>query len=147
MLKIPSVQNLVNAAMHTLKRFPLVLLCAFIGAAVSIYLVDRSSSELEFEVHLVHLLITASLGLTLFLSVAMFTESKALDTTMKLILNGCALALLVIYYLTLPSKFEQIEVYRYLLFNTGLHLLVSFSPFIGQSNINGFWQFNKTFFL
>ena len=148
MLTFPSLQNLLSNALYTLKRFPLVLFCAFTGTIVSCYLSDLRHSENEsLVIQLTHLLIVTSLGLTLFLSIALYTESNKKNSTFKIVINSLGLVALTIYYFCLPDRFEQIELYRYLLFNIGLHLLVSFSPFINQGTINGFWQFNKTFFL
>ncbi|MGZ4086128.1 MAG: DUF4153 domain-containing protein, partial [Bacteroidia bacterium] len=147
MLKFPSVQSLFGAAWHTLKRFPMVLLCALLGAGVSLYLVDISYDEKQDAAFLYHLLISASLGLTLFLSIELYNETKQTPSVFRIISNLVGLGLLAIYYVCLPQRFEQIELYRYFLFSIGLHLLVSFSAFIAQGSINGFWQFNKTIFL
>ncbi len=147
MLKLPSLQNLLNGALFTLKRFPLVLFCSLIGAVVSIYLIGIDYSNETAKVTSYHLLLVASLGLTLFLSIALYTETNQKNLNFKISANVIGAAALAVYYFFLPERFEQIEMYRFLLFNIGLHLLVSFSPFINQGNINGFWQFNKTFFL
>ena len=148
MLTFPSLQSLLNSALYTLKRFPIVLLCALIGTFVSCYLSGlRHSQDETVVIQLTHLLIVTSLGLTLFLSIALYTESNKKTSVFKIVANALGLVVLTIYYFCLPNRFEQIEVYRYILFNIGLHLLVSFSPFINQGTINGFWQFNKVFFL
>ena len=59
------------------------------------------------------------------------------------------ICILVGYYFLLPEfrKMTLTNGTQYFLFTIGLHLLVAFAPFYGKSEMNGFWQFNKTLFL
>ncbi|MBE9466113.1 DUF4153 domain-containing protein [Dyadobacter subterraneus] len=55
--------------------------------------------------------------------------------------------LLTGYYFYISEDPNQSDYYRFLLFLASLHLFVSFAPFLGFDETNGFWQFNKTLFL
>ena len=56
-------------------------------------------------------------------------------------------ALLAAYYLTISPIPIQRDYYRFGMFLVCAHLLVSFAPFVGYDEPNGFWQFNKTMLL
>ncbi len=148
MLKLPSVRNLVREALKTFRRFPLALLVSIIATCLAMYLIHRDYSEFKNS-NIWKIIMCCSLGLNLFLASELFFESKNQNKLKRLLCQLCALSLIVGYYFMLHEvkDFGVQEIVRFALFTVGLHLLVSFSPFISNGHIRGFWQFNKTLFL
>jgi len=79
----------------------------------------------------------------------------------EIALQAAGLAVLVIFYFTLPSSTSfsntATPYIRYALYVIALHFLVAFAPFTkynpltpfikGEGEINGFWQYNKGLFI
>lgn len=149
-LKLPSLSYLADQTTGTFLRFPFVLIIAFIGTLTTSYLIETSTANIKNEVLLLNIILTCILGLTLFLSVALLSERLKLDNSKKLLFNIPAIILLIIYYFSLPvineDQYNTVYIIRFALFALSLHLLVSFVPFIGKNEINGFWEFNRTLF-
>ncbi len=147
-MKLPSVQLIANSFLHTVKRFPFVLLAALTATGTGIALVhgDYRGESLTL---LAKLLMTGLLGLPLFFAVHVFCErtlAKPVFTFGALI---TALFVLVQFYFSLNGMDTDNPpiFYRFFFWNAGLHLLVAFSVFFSGEEKNGFWQFNKQLFL
>jgi hypothetical protein len=66
------------------------------------------------------------------------------------IIQFASIVLLFIYYFTLSSETNYVDIARFLSFMIASHLLVSFSLFANKklsTEINGFWQFNQLLFI
>jgi len=148
MFKLPSLTNLLKESGATLKRFPLVIIAAVAATFIAMYLIHTAYSDRKEVEYLWKVIMCCYLGLNLFLAAELFSESKELIAK-RLLLQLFALGLIICYYFILPDfkDFGVREIARYILYALGLHLLVSFAPFINTGNINGFWQYNKTLFL
>ena len=149
-MKLPSLSYLNEKTVKTFSRFPIVLINTIIGTFFAIYLVESSKSSHE-NYYFFNLVLTCALGLTLFLSVALFSERINLDKSKKSFLNIFALILLILYYFSLPENSdissEKSEfITRFFLFNLSLHLMIAFIPFIGKNTPNGFWHYNRILF-
>src|ERR1035437_3259531 len=148
MLKLPSLQTLLSEAIKTFKRFPLALLASIIATILAMYLIHRDYLEFK-NTNIWKIIMCCSLGLNLFLASELFSESKNHNISKRLLLQVFAFILIICYYFILPDvkNFGVQEIARFALFSIGLHLLVSFSPFISSGHITGFWQFNKSLFI
>ncbi len=149
MFKLPSVQHVFKEAGNTFKRFPLPLLVSIAATFIAVYLTHVRYEDRESTENLWKIVICCSLGLNLFIATRLFSESKGFSSLKYNLLQSVALLLLIGYYFTLPvfKDFTTQDIIRYALFSIGLHLLVSFAPFISKGHTNGFWQFNKSLFL
>jgi hypothetical protein len=149
MFKLPSIGNLLSESLNTFKRFPLALLSAITATGIAIYLVHCDYQKLQNITNLWKVVMCCALGLNLFLSTELFSESKNQTSIKRWLLQLFALILIVCYYFIFPDikDFGIEDTARFALFVIGLHLLVSFSPFINAGHINGFWQFNKSLFI
>ena len=149
MFKLPSLQSFINESINTIKRFPLSLLSSLIATAVAIYLTHSNYEKLQYVNYLWKIIMCCYLGLNLFLAAELFSESKGFIRAKRLSLQVLGFFLILFYYFLLPDfkDFGFEDVIRFALFVIGLHLLVSFVPFIGQGHTNGFWQYNKSLFL
>lgn len=149
MFKVPSLQNVLNETGYTLKRFPLPLLSSITAVFIAIYLTHADYEQRKSIEYLWKIIMCCSLALNLTLAAQLFSESKNLGKTQNILLQSVVIAIIFTYYFLLPqfNDFTLKDAIRYVLFNIGTHLLVSFSPFIANNQKNGFWQFNKSLFL
>lgn len=147
-MKFPSVEILLSSILETLKRFPLVLLCSFVGTGIMIHSihVGRDANE-----ELAMKLVTAfALGIPLFTSLTLLSSTRSWSLITKILIQLAGIGLLVAYLFSLfhyqndPKGYRLIT--RFFLLNIGLHFLVSFIPFIKQKNIKAFWQYNEFLF-
>ncbi len=144
-MKFPSVQSLVDALVKVVARFPFETLCALLAAVTGwemVYLDDTSISLVEQR-----LLMSANLGLVLFLSTSLYAESKAYRRGQKLFLRMVVLGILTTLFFVLQLQIGKADYLRFILLSSVFHVSVSFSPFLGRGRLKGFWTFNKTLFL
>ena len=146
-MKLPSVSLLVKSTGSTLLRFPFVLASAIIGTVVTIWQIELPYDEKDQYEFLINIILTCSLGLTLFLSLKLYSERKGFSIPVMLAIQVFGVILLVLYYYLFPDKLTLISGIRYSLFTIALHLLVSFAPYIRKPEVNGFWQYNKVLFI
>lgn len=149
--KFPSIDTLVGSSIAAVKRFPMTMLCAIIGAGILIYL---THNELRFEKDSIYytlgkILMCCELGLPLFIGSALLSETRGHGRTQKIILQVIIVGLITGYYFTIGDleKMNMVRIARYILFLITAHLFVSFGPFLAYGQLNGFWQYNKTLFL
>lgn len=145
----PSISLLAKGAIGAVKRFPLPLLSAVVASGIGLYMIELKWEDQKNFTYLYKVIMCCWLGMNLFLALSLFSERKGHSLVLKCALQAMALGLAVGYYFTLP-EFKNMTITdasRYALFNIGLHLFVSFAPFIGRGEVNGFWQFNKNLFL
>ena len=149
-MHLPSISYLLNAARHSLLRFPLTLICAFFGVCLSIYLIEFEDSITNYFPY-INSLITFALGIPLFFCVSIFCEKSGFGFSEKVGAYVSAAVVLLAIYLSLPNAEHThntaIPYIRYGIFNLIVHLLVSFSPYTRSGQLNGFWNFNKTLFI
>ena len=149
-MKLPSIHYLVSNAKVALLRFPLTILSSLVAVIVAIYLVEYND-EIDNLFPYVNLLLTAALGIPLYFSVSVFTESTTVGKYTKAIGLGVATLVLVFIYFTLPNAEDthntSVPYIRYGVYNVIIHLLASFIPYLTNKKHNGFWNFNKILFI
>jgi hypothetical protein len=144
---LPSVDRLLSGATAAVKRFPLALLCATIGAIIAVVLVEHQGSDKPHE--LVNLLAVSALGLPLFIALTLIGEKRNWSIRARVIVQGVGVVALVLYYFSLPPDLfaPHYHAIRFLLLILGLHFLVAVAPYIGGAPEQGFWQYNKSLLL
>ena len=145
--KFPSFNFIYKNAAATFMRFPFTLLSAVLGAVVGIMLIE---SDRQFQEYVLQKLgMIATLGLPLFTALVFYADKKLWDKTKSYVLQATGAVLLAIYYFSLPENPESANYHlqRFMLLNISFHFLVAFIPFIGDNQIQGFWQYNKSLFL
>ncbi len=148
-MKLKSLDFVIQAARDTLTRFPLALFSAFIGpiAAVLYTNSDYACQQVTPYLYLSKIILVSSLGITLFLSLALYAEEEHFSVPRKRLWQAIGLLALVSYYFWFPLKPSGAETYRFFLINLNLHLLVAFAPFVLRSGYaQAFWQYNFTLF-
>ena len=141
-MKLPSIQLLLAEAGRTARRFPLVLLTAFLAAVAAIGLTDSGDDE-----SLTRLLFAGTLGLSLLTATAVSAERWSGTRPGRILLNSLGAVLLVVVWVLYPGWLDPVALRRYLQLSIGFHLLVAFLPYFRVSERNGFWQFNRVLFL
>jgi len=147
-MKLLSIKQLAHHARRTYLRFPFALLSAALGTSVAITLVESPATS-EKGV-LINLLISAALGLPLFITIPILAEKLRLAKAANVLSQAAGALLLVGYFFSLPADVfssPEFHAIRFFLLNLALHLLVAIAPYFGKNQINGFWQFNKNLFL
>ncbi len=147
-MKLPSVQQILQDATHTIQRFPFVLLNAVLGTITAVILIDYEGPDQPTV--LFKILLATILGIPLLTGFALFSEKKKWGKGRAIALQIFGLLLLVGYGCSVPSDLVDapaIHILRLLMIAVALHLFVSFAPFSGSGEINGFWHYNKILLL
>ena len=142
MIKLPSLKTLTYGLQQVIQRFPLVVAVAGLKACVIIYLMESPATAPYYNVA-IRLTMVTFLALPLVLSLHLVAERRRWNPLLLLAGLGGILLALLLYYFTLETEPIQRDYYRFGMFMAGVHLLVSFAPFVGYDEPNGFWQFNK----
>ena len=145
--------QLSDTASATLLRFPFVLLSAVVATAAAIYAttVDRAINGVYQEPNflIIKAGLLAALGISFLLSLALMAE-RCVIAIKSWQAQLIGVVILSIYYFTLPSSsgyFSMYWVIQLTMVALASHLLVSFAPFLGKMNLNGFWHYNEHFFV
>jgi hypothetical protein len=147
-MKLPSVQKILQDTIRTFLRFPLVLINAALGTIAAVILIDHEGPAQATV--LFNILLAAILGIPLLTGFALFAEKKKWSKGMAIGLQITGLLILVGYGYSVPSDLlnaPAIHVIRMILIAVALHLFVTFAPFSGTGEINGFWHYNKLLLL
>ncbi len=147
-MKLPSLQLLTGSFIQITKRFPFVLLAALTGTVICIALLEGHFND-PAQTILSKILMTSSLGVPLFFAVHIFCERTMAKPMFKFSALIFSLFVLVQFYFSMNNwNINNAPVfYRFFFWSAGLHLLVAFSAFFIEDELNGFWQFNKQLFL
>jgi hypothetical protein len=146
-MKLFSFKGLTTGITRSFVRFPLAIITAIVGTVFAVYALEYNYLFRPSHFWVSNIIHVCLVGMTLFISIVLFGERRGWSRFILFILQLCAAGLVVLYYFTLPVKILESNILRSFLFAGGFHLLVSFAPFIGYKEVNGFWQFNKALFL
>ena len=149
-IKLPSTKYIIARSKESFLRFPLTILSSLVATFIGIYLVEFSH-EINNYFPLISLLLTSILGISSFFCCALFVEKNHLNLKSKLICTLGVIVLLAIVYFSLPGSKEAftslVSYIRFGVLAIIAHLCVCFIPYVGDKNINGFWNYNKMLFL
>jgi hypothetical protein len=146
-MKFPSLKNLVQSAVNTIKRYPFETIFALTGTIAATMKVELDHVSRETENWCMRTIMIANLGFLLSLSTTLYAHSKSWHAGKKAIVKMAAavIAILLIFMINPPER--QADYTRFFLLSLAFHLMVSFAAFTGKGQLQGFWQFNKTLFL
>jgi len=147
MIKFPSLNVLTEHFLQTLIRYKWVVLISLAKVITLIYYTETSHTEETLRNILTRLCYVFFLAVPLTLSISLFTERRQWKWYVHFGMVMILTAILTGYYITINDVPNQTDFYRFMLFMAGSHLLVSYISFVGFTEANGFWQFNKTLFL
>ena len=145
-MKIYSVELIIHQAAKAFRRFPMALVCAILSAALIIFMIDENF-DLKDNVEWFYTLQTLWLGMVAFVGLAVFTQRYTMRNSTVILLNVAVVALMVYYFFAQPDFFTVKSVARFIILVIAAHLGVSFAPFLVNTEVNGFWQYNKSLFI
>lgn len=141
-MRLPSIEALVTGAGRTLVRFPTVIGAGVVAAVAGTIGVDSADGDFWLR-----LMGTAALALPLLLAADLTCERRRWAPAVRVVLWIAGAGLLAGFMAAWFRWSEPVAAGRYIQLSTAFHLLVAFAPFVGSREIQGFWQYNKTFFL
>jgi hypothetical protein len=124
----------------------MALICAILAAALMMHLVDDNAGFKE-NIPMYYILQTLWLGMISFVGLSVFTQRYTMRTSTVILLNVAVVALMVYFFYAQPESYTVKSVSRFIILVIGAHLGVSFAPFLVNTEVNGFWQYNKSLFL
>ncbi|MDN3671712.1 DUF4153 domain-containing protein [Flavobacterium branchiarum] len=147
MSKFPSLQNIAQAILKTITRFPLETITAVIGTILSIILNEKSYNDPNRELYQ-KALMSCSLCFVLFLSVSLFFLASKKNNILRFLTSLVLGSLIVAFIFSFHQYITNLEIQQFIVLNIALHLLVSFAGFIPKRyDQDEFWEFNKQLFL
>ncbi|WP_337968363.1 DUF4153 domain-containing protein [uncultured Flavobacterium sp.] len=147
MSRLPSFQNVLNATLKTILRFPLEIITAISGTILAIILSEIKYNNPNKELYQ-KAFMSCSLCLVLFLSVSLFFIASKKNNLIRFITSLALGSLIALFVFNFHKNITQVEVQQFLVLNIALHLLVSFAGFLPKAyNQDEFWEFNKRLFL
>ena len=147
MSKLPSLQNVLNATLKTVIRFPLEILTAILGTVFAIILSEGNYNSPNKEFY-EKALMSCSLSLVLFLSVSLFFLASKKSNLLRFAISIGLGSLVFLFVNTFHKYTTDVEIQQFMVLNIVFHLLVSFAGFLPRTyNQDEFWEFNKQLFL
>ena len=140
-MRFPSLDILWAAARAALLRFPMVMLCAVVGAVAAITAVEVSDPDNWVKVFL-----SAQLGLPFMFAITLAGEARGWPPARVWALRGIAVLALAGYGVTFDPDYDVVSFTRHAQYTVGALLLVAFLPYRIQEQLNGFWQYNRALF-
>lgn len=141
-MKLPSLTSLWEETLAVFRRFPLQVLVTIVAVGVCMLRIATPSLD-----YLDKLLACCNFAFTLLLAADLFAETQEWSIQRTWVLRVVVLVICTALYLLLDPVLYEADVIRMLLLGFAFHLLVSFAPFIGRGNVNGFWAYNERLFL
>ena len=141
-MKLPSLQSLWDETLAVFRRFPLQVLVTIIAVGLGILRIEAPSLA-----YLDKLLACCNFAFTLLLAADLFAETHDWSVKKTWVLRTVVMVVCTALYLLLNPVLYEADVLRIVLLGFAFHLLVSFAPFIGSGNVNGFWAYNERLFL
>ena len=124
-MKTLSLNDLAEDAWESFLRFPLVVLSAFVGTLIGMYLVEVQEVE-DNLFPLINLMLCFALGIPLFFGAQLFVEESKLKFNFRLGIYLLAVLTLAILYYSLPSQDlthnTSLPYIRYVIYNACVHL-------------------------
>jgi hypothetical protein len=145
-MKFYSIELIIHQAAKAFRRFPMALTCAILSATLLIYMVDENV-DFKDSIHLYYALQTLWLGMVAYLGLSVFSQRYTMRNTTVVMLNMAVAALMVYYFYAQPEFYTVKSVSRFIILLIAAHLGVSFAPFLVNTEVNGFWQYNKSLFI
>ncbi|MGG7662135.1 DUF4153 domain-containing protein [Dyadobacter sp. BHUBP1] len=147
MIKLPSLKTLGDLLADTVIRYKWVTLIALAKTIIFIWLTEIPYDEQNIKNELLRLSYVATLALPIALAIRLSCERRSWKSYTGPAMVVVMIVALAIYYWLMNPDPGFSETYRFFILLAGAHLLVSYLPFIGTDDKEGFWQFNKTLFL
>ena len=138
-----SIRQASANARIALARFPLVLVCALVAAVVAMVMIESD----EFHLPRIRLLLTATLGLPLFVALETTSQRRGWAGGRRIGLLAAGFATLALFHFISDDWTETLLFTKYVQLSVAFHLMAAFLPFAGFAAKHAFWQYNRILFL
>ncbi len=146
MSKLPSLQNVLNATLKTVLRFPLETITAILGTVFAILFIRQD--RIYDDKFYIKAIMSCSLCLVWFVSASLFFAAKHKNGIIRFVVSLLLSIPLVAFVFNFGERISDVEAQQFFVFSLALHLLVSFAGFLPRTyNQEEFWEFNKQLFL
>jgi hypothetical protein len=145
-MKFQSVELIIHQAAKAFRRFSMALICAILSAGILIYITELKLSVND-NVNLFYVLQSLWLGMVSYVGLSVFTQRYTMRTTTVILLNLAVFAAMIFFYFAQPEFYTVKSFSRFVILLIAAHLGVSFAPFLVNTEVNGFWQYNKSLFI
>ncbi|TAK31722.1 MAG: DUF4153 domain-containing protein [Saprospiraceae bacterium] len=146
-MKIPSPTFLIQSFLGVMRRFPFVMIAAAAGVFAAMTLIHHMSGGPDQAYF--RILLTAALGLPLFLSAQIVVEKWKLSRFWQWVPPLVVAVLLAGFYMMLSQDGildDEGIIIRFMGLNLVAHLMVAFLPWLDNTPVAGFWEYNKRLF-
>ncbi|RYZ46704.1 MAG: DUF4153 domain-containing protein [Sphingobacteriales bacterium] len=138
---LPSIDQLREQTVRTVRRYPLELLTALSGCIVAHHYTFHYADD-DNLLH-VRFILTAVLGLSSFLAATIWGQYRKASLIKRVGAYAVVTAILVAFFLSIQIPPVEKDFFRFGLLLIAAHLLVASAGFIGRGSTHGFWQFNR----
>jgi hypothetical protein len=145
-MKFQSVELIIHEAAKAFRRFSMALICAIIAAGILIYIAELKFSVND-NVNLFYALQSLWLGMVSYVGLSVFTQRYTMRNATVILLNLAVFAAMICFYYAQPEFYTVKSFSRFVILLIAAHLGVSFAPFLVNTEVNGFWQYNKSLFI
>lgn len=146
MSRLPSLQNVLNAAQKTILRFPLETITAICGTIFAVLNIRQDYSN--YSEFYLKAIMSCSLCLVWFVSASLFFAAKHKNNIIHFTVSILISVPLIAFVFNFGEKVSDAQWQQFFVLNLALHLLVSFAGFIPRTyNQEEFWEFNKQLFI
>lgn len=142
-LNLPSIDDLLQQVKRVVTRFPLTLFYVLVGTYLLFGLIDKEAFADDY----IKFIMVCAVGLPLSLALALYAERKHAHKGIRLVYQIAGFLLLLTYYFSIGTYFDESEALQFSIFSITAHLMVAFAPFLVKNETNGFWQFNEILFV
>jgi cell division protein FtsW (lipid II flippase) len=136
-MKFPSLKNLAEGAVSTIKRYPFEVLFALAGTIAATTEIELRQIARENEGWCIRVIMIANLGLLLSLSATLYTQSVAMAKSKKLVLKIAVAVFAALLIFIIDPTHRTADYTRFFLMSLAMHLLVAFAAFTGKGQLQG----------
>ena len=131
--KLPSFRNIQKDLIKTSKRFPLAVFFLFVTALFLIINVELGWEETKSRDLIEKICLISSLAVIVYLTLYFYLERIRTTGLKKILLFVTVSVLLLIYYFSMPDKFNQADAFRYILVFYAVVMMANIS-LVGMKN-------------
>ena len=141
--RLLSIKNFIPETLAVVKRFPFVCFYCLTIIVVGLIAIEYDSHDKTYI--FINIIRVAFLGIPLSFILKIISEKNNWSTIQYYLFNFIVMILLFGYYFTFPAThiFNEVHEIRYGLLCLISFGLITFLPFRGKDEENGFWAYNK----